>query len=41
MLNFFGVEISTSLEDSEGKHRGDNEFVLFKETSSGEMEGNH
>ena len=41
MFHFFGSEFSTALENPEGEHGGDDEFVLFEEASSGEVERDH
>ena len=29
MFNLFGIELSISLKNTEGKHRGNNKFVSF------------
>lgn len=38
MLDLLGMKLAVSLEDSEGKHGGDDELVLFEESSSSEVE---
>jgi hypothetical protein len=39
MLDLLGMEFSASLQDSEGEHRGDDEFVLLEQSSASEVEG--
>ena len=39
VFNFLGVEFVLPLEDTEGEHGGNNQFVPFQEASSCEMEG--
>lgn len=39
VFNFLGVEFVLPLEDTEGEHGGDDQFVPFQETSSCEVEG--
>jgi len=38
VFDFFGTELSIALQDPEGEHRGDDEFVLLEKASAGEVE---